>query len=112
VFDGEGVMEVCIHHLNTPPVSLSERAAQAVPAALDAVLLRCLAKDPAQRPQSAAALLQSLADCGAPEWRDEDARAWWSRRREQQGSDAKRQRALALTPTLLEVDVGARAKLT
>jgi eukaryotic-like serine/threonine-protein kinase len=112
VFEGEGVMEVCIHHLNTPPISLSERASQPVPAALDAVLLRCLAKDPAHRPQSASALLRLLADCGVPEWSDEEARTWWSRRREQQGSDAKRQRALALTPTLLEVDVGARAKLT
>jgi serine/threonine-protein kinase len=105
-------MEVCIHHLNTPPVPLSQRASQVVPAALEAVLIRCLAKDPAQRPQSAAALLRSLAECGVPKWTEDDARAWWSRRREQQGSDAKRQRALALTPTLLEVDVGARAKLT
>jgi serine/threonine-protein kinase len=110
VFDGDGVMDVCLHHLNTKPVALSERAS-AVPVPLEAVVMRCLAKDPAERPQTAVALLNALAECSVPEWRDSDAEAWWLRRHQQRSSIAP-QVTPARTPTLLEVDVGARARLS
>jgi serine/threonine-protein kinase len=110
VFEGDGVMDVCLHHLNTQPLALSKRA-PAVPAALEAVVMRCLAKDPAERPQTALALLNALVECGVPEWRDAEAEVWWLRRQQQRNSRAP-QSAPARTPTLLEVDVGARARLS
>jgi serine/threonine protein kinase len=61
MFEGESVMEVCAHQLHSEPPALSER----VPAVLSTLLMRCLAKDPAARPQTAVDLLRELErrDC-------------------------------------------------
>ena len=78
VFTGEGVVEICGHHLNTPPVPPSERRPSGCPADLEAVILRGLAKDPHDRPATGAALLEALEAVGdvAP-WPKEEAHAWW-----------------------------------
>jgi hypothetical protein len=39
--------------------------------------MRCLEKDPADRPPSAAALAAGLSDAGADEWTQGEARRWW-----------------------------------
>ena len=50
-----------------------------IPAALDRLVLACLAKDPAERPQSARELSQRLADVdGAEAWTQDRARDWWA----------------------------------
>jgi serine/threonine-protein kinase len=78
VFTGTNVIEVCGHHLHTPPPPLSARAAQTVPADLERVLLDCLAKSPDARPASAQALAERLRACtDASAWSEQDARAWW-----------------------------------
>ncbi|HBQ19275.1 MAG TPA: serine/threonine protein kinase, partial [Myxococcales bacterium] len=41
------------------------------------IVLRCLAKDPADRPESADALLASLAQAQRRAWDHERAHAWW-----------------------------------
>ncbi len=77
VFDGRTVVEVCSHHLHTPPEAPSLRRGEAVPEALERLVLSCLAKDPGGRPQSAVELRASLLSCGVAAWTDELARAWW-----------------------------------
>jgi len=78
VFTGSNVIEVCGHHLHTPPPPLSERAAPTVPGDLERVLLDCLAKAPDARPASAQALAERLRGCtDASAWSEQDARAWW-----------------------------------
>jgi len=48
--------------------------------ALDRLILSCLEKDRALRPQSARELSRRLADIeGADEWTEELARDWWGR---------------------------------
>jgi serine/threonine-protein kinase len=80
VFSGATLIEVCSHHLHTPPEPPSARLGRAVPGALEAILLACLEKDPARRPPSAAALRDSLRNVdGIAEWSEADARAWWQR---------------------------------
>jgi class 3 adenylate cyclase/tetratricopeptide (TPR) repeat protein len=59
-FLGDDAVTVISQHLSTPPVVPSWHNA-AVPPALDALVLRLLAKDPADRPPSAAALIDELA---------------------------------------------------
>lgn len=61
VFPGDNVIEVCSHHLHSEPPRLSSHA---VPGGttpeLESVVLDCLAKDPRQRPPSAAVLARRL----------------------------------------------------
>jgi serine/threonine protein kinase len=63
VFHGRSVVEVCSHHLHTLPESLSAALGGAISAELERIVLDCLAKDPADRPASAAELAQRLAGC-------------------------------------------------
>jgi serine/threonine protein kinase len=78
-FTGKNVIEVMGQHLHatvTPPSELC-----AVPSDLEAILLACLAKDPADRPQSAAELVDRLEGCrDAASWKRAEARAWWAER--------------------------------
>jgi serine/threonine-protein kinase len=79
VFQGETPMAEAIHHIQSEPVPPSERTQVAIPDSLEKVILRCLEKDPADRPQSALELgvlfAQSVSD---GEWSQEQAQAWWN----------------------------------
>jgi serine/threonine-protein kinase len=78
VFEGETAMQLAMHHLQTPAVPPSARSELAVPRALDRLMLACLAKDPAHRPESAVALGDRLRECrGEDEWTRADAQRWW-----------------------------------
>jgi len=77
MFEGDSAMEICAHQLHTQPAPLSERSALPVPAALGALLMRALAKNPEARPQSAVELLAELDAAGVPAWTEHMARSWW-----------------------------------
>jgi serine/threonine-protein kinase len=80
VFSGATTVEVCSHHLHSVPQPPGERLGRKVPAGLERLLLGCLQKDPARRPESAAALrdaLGGLDDVGS--WGEGEAREWWGR---------------------------------
>jgi eukaryotic-like serine/threonine-protein kinase len=76
VFDGRSVVEVCGQHLHQQPEPLSARGV-VVPADLEALVLECLKKDPAERPASAAELERRLQACAVEPWDGERARSWW-----------------------------------
>lgn len=77
VFDGPP-LTVLVEHVKSAPPRLSERV-DAVPEALERVIMRCLAKDPADRYGSARALSDALhACCVEPRWGAAEAEAWWS----------------------------------
>ena len=79
VFEGASLGEVLRRHLNDEPVPLSE-AAPDTPADMAVCLLQCLAKDPADRPDSAAAFREAICSCGDPgSWTESDAEGWWAR---------------------------------
>nr|MDQ3036757.1 serine/threonine protein kinase [Myxococcota bacterium] len=81
VFTGTNIVEVCGHHLHTAPMRPSERLGRALPASIDALVLRCLEKRPEARPQSAAALLELIDACDdVPAWSDDAAHEWWAER--------------------------------
>lgn len=80
-FQGGSIVEICGHHLHTPPEPLSSRLGRAVPPALEALVLECLAKSRDARPESARALSARLAACKIePAWTEDDARQWWAKR--------------------------------
>jgi serine/threonine protein kinase len=62
VFGGRSIIEVCGHHLHTTPAPLAA-VLGSTGAELEAIVLACLAKDPAQRPASAAELAGRLSRC-------------------------------------------------
>ena len=109
VFDGRTVVEVCSHHLHTRPVPPSQRLGGApVPADLEALVLRCLEKDPAARPADARALQQALRACAdADAWTEDDARRWLA----QHGTSlrARQSRTVVRSPGTVAVDLGLRA---
>jgi serine/threonine-protein kinase len=71
-------MGLLLKHLQETPASPSTHGVP-VPAALDNLVLSCLAKDPNDRPQSARALSSRLAEIGGPtEWTEDRARGWWA----------------------------------
>ena len=78
VFTGETAMAMLLHHAQTPPTAPSTRTALPIPEVLDRIVLSCLAKDPAARPQSARELSLRLAAVeGAGAWTEERTRDWW-----------------------------------
>ena len=78
VFDGETAYQVVAQHLNAAAEPPSHRSPHAISAKLDEVILSCLEKDPAQRPQDALELSHRLIGCefDAP-WTEEEAARWW-----------------------------------
>ena len=77
VFDGATPYDVVAQHISAVPVPPSVRSGLPIPAALDEIVLACLAKDPAQRPSDGMALAGRLAACAVEPWTEEDAQRWW-----------------------------------
>jgi serine/threonine-protein kinase len=77
-FQGKTVGQVLAAHRSEPPPPLADLRPD-VPADVAAIVARCLAKDPAERFQSAADLDRALARCGcATDWSAERAAEWWA----------------------------------
>jgi serine/threonine-protein kinase len=78
VFEGGTPMATMVMHVKHDPTPPSRRTEVAIPASLERVILDCLEKEPARRPQTAAELSERLRACeGAAAWTDDRAREWW-----------------------------------
>jgi serine/threonine-protein kinase len=111
VFESHSLLEACMHHVHSAPVPPSERTSVPVPPALEDMILRCLAKDPAARPASALELsrcLEELGELGG--WTPADAQLWWRRRAPELVASARVGRARGSTPgpRTVAVDLGRR----
>jgi serine/threonine-protein kinase len=80
VFTGDTPIAVMMHHAHTAPVPVSQRTELPIPPQLDQLILSCLEKDPARRPQSARELSRRLGEIPLTSpWTEERAFLWWSR---------------------------------
>jgi serine/threonine-protein kinase len=78
VFEGSTAMKMMLDHARTPPVRPQTRTELPIPPELEQIIMDCLEKDRAKRPQSAADLGRRLAACPTPaEWTAERAERWW-----------------------------------
>lgn len=78
VFFADTQMAMLMEHATSDPIPPSERSEMEIPADLDRIIMDCLAKNPGDRPQSAAELASRLDDCDfGDKWSDEQARSWW-----------------------------------
>jgi serine/threonine-protein kinase len=82
VFTGGTVLELCSKHLVMEPVPPSSRLGTALPADLEAIILKCLAKERDARFESATALRMALLGCvDAAKYDASAASQWWRDRR-------------------------------
>lgn len=79
VFETPELMALLLKHITEPPKPPSDLQAD-IPEALNQLVLQCLAKDPADRPQSAIELYESLENISLNQtWGNEDAEVWWNK---------------------------------
>ena len=79
VFSADTPMGMLVEHAHTPPTPPSTRTEMPIPAAVDRVVLDCLAKDPAGRPQTAKELSRRLDEVGSTgDWTEAEAKDWWT----------------------------------
>jgi len=77
LFDGRQPIQVILAHAQLAPPPPSELR-EDIPADLELVVLRCLAKDPEDRYQDVASLAAALDECeAAGRWTAESAKQWW-----------------------------------
>ena len=79
VFDATSVVELLQKHVTESPLPPSQRASIQINPDFEEVLLSCLEKSRARRPQTARDLAQMLLRCqSADKWSVMEAEAWWS----------------------------------
>jgi hypothetical protein len=78
VFHADSLMKLLMQHVHDVPIPPSRRTEQAIPPEIDDLVLACLDKDPARRPQSAEELgrLASRYET-ARTWDPDAAQTWW-----------------------------------
>jgi eukaryotic-like serine/threonine-protein kinase len=78
VFEGHTALDTLVKHAHAAPSAPSQRTELPIPNSFDDLVLACLAKDPAARPQTADVVAERLAAISAgPAWTQARARDWW-----------------------------------
>ena len=82
VFTGENALQVMMQHVQAPPARPSVRIDRPIPSALEDLVMQCLEKDPARRPQSAEVVRDRLdAVPLVSAWTADLAGQWWATHR-------------------------------
>ena len=78
VFPNRHGLGMAIAHAQETPVPPSQRTVTPIPVVLDNLIMRCLEKDPLNRPGSAREFMALLDECPLPDqWTARDADRWW-----------------------------------
>lgn len=80
VFRGESIEALWVQHRQATPIPVGQRASPPISPELSGIIMQCLAKAPAQRPQSAEELNRALRACPLVHpWTLERRHQWWVR---------------------------------
>jgi eukaryotic-like serine/threonine-protein kinase len=78
VFEAGTAMEMLFDHSRTPAPRLQSRTELPIPSDLEQIVMDCLEKDPARRPQTADVLVRRLSALHmSTPWTHERAERWW-----------------------------------
>jgi serine/threonine-protein kinase len=81
VFESKTNLHLYSQILNDRPLAPSSFIKGEIPSELEVLVLRCLEKDPNDRPQDVAEILENLESLpGIRPWTQADACAWWQER--------------------------------
>lgn len=112
VFPGKNPIDICRKQINDVPEPPSKRLGRPISSDLENVLLKCLEKDPKDRPADAVALMHELEACkDAGGWTPAEAKAWW-----EEIGDAQVQDELVsgerpdVSESMMQVDLKGREK--
>jgi serine/threonine protein kinase len=110
VFDAETVAEIHSQQLTAVPVPPSYRTSNSVSPGMEKILLRCLEKDPALRPQSANELKSLLLQLPvATAWSPALRSIWWEAfEREQAGHPYKAGASTSSPRATVRIDLASR----
>jgi serine/threonine-protein kinase len=106
VFDGKTAVDICIQHVTSDPKPPSEQAAVYIQPELEAILMKCLRKQPGERFATAAEMAAALRALPMQrDWDLPDAQAWWREFRTRETEKRSNGRTSTMTIT---VDLGGR----
>lgn len=101
VFQGRTVVDVLSQHIHAPPEPPASRLGAPIDAGFEALVLQCLAKTPAQRPQSALEIRdRSKAWLMHESWTEAEAADWWREWRREHAVGARSFDAAAMRLTV------------
>jgi hypothetical protein len=112
IFDAKTVEEIHQKQLTAAPIPPGRRTENPISAEMEQILLRCLEKDAAARPQSAGELRALLQGCAAAgDWPLEARTAWWAAHHQR---PAASQNGNAVTPSAematVRIDLASRVE--
>ena len=112
LFASDSIVEAMADHLHTVPPPLSRRGGRTVPADVEEVILRCLAKAPDDRFPTARELARALHECAkTTPWSLEASAEWWDAFKTKY-PHGRHQAASRDIPATLDIDLDERCRIS
>ena len=110
VFEGDNVVDLYSRHLKETPAPPSRHTENPISPELESILLSCLEKDPARRPQEIIQLREMLQSCPtASDWGAGARASWWNQyHRETGNAERRRSPSTPVADATLRIDFASR----
>lgn len=109
IFDAETVPEIHDKQLASIPIPPRQRTSNPISREMEQIILRCLEKDAALRPQSADELKTLLLTCAAAaDWKPEARLAWWNSYEHQAASHAENATVPSMPMATVKIELSRR----